>query len=236
MRFAMHHKFESAFCNPGKGNEKGSVENKVGYHRRNFFVPVPEFKDLEDYNKKLLEMCNNDMERLHYKKGVTIQELFEQEKESFLPLPLIPFEVFRQEIKGTAKDPRSREQQFLTKSSGRMTVRIRGEEDEVGEHMPIKHDFLRAKAAQEDFGGNERRTPYRDDGDGDDITADLALHGRPIRDYIVARYAAACRKEPSCAARHRVAYKPMKVARAFIINLLPFRIIWSDKAKPRMLF
>ena len=30
--------------------------------------------------------------------------------------------VFRQEIKGTAKDPRSREQQFLTKSSGRMTV------------------------------------------------------------------------------------------------------------------
>lgn len=37
--------------------------------------------------------------------------------------------VFRQEIKGTAKDPRSREQQFLTKSSGRMTVRIRGEED-----------------------------------------------------------------------------------------------------------
>ena len=56
-------------------------------------------------------------------------------------------------------------------------MRIRGEEDEVGEHMPIKHDFLRAKAAQEDFGGNERRTPYRDDGDGDDITADLALHG-----------------------------------------------------------
>lgn len=103
MRFAMHHKFESAFCNPGKGNEKGSVENKVGYHRRNFFVPVPEFKDLEDYNKKLLEMCNNDMERLHYKKGVTIQELFEQEKESFLPLPLIPFEVFRQEIKKTDK-------------------------------------------------------------------------------------------------------------------------------------
>lgn len=144
--------------------------------------------------------------------------------------------VFRQEIKGTAKDPRSREQQFLTKSSGRMTVRIRGEEDEVGEHMPVKHDFLRAKAVQEDFGGNERRTPYRDDGDGDDITADLALHGRPIRDCIVARYAAACRKEPSCAARHRVAYKPMKVARAFIINLLPFQYHMVDKAKPRMVF
>ena len=70
-----------------------------------------------------------------------------------------------------------------------MTVRIRGEEDEVGEHMPVKHDFLRAKAVQEDFGGNERRTPYRDDGDGDDITADLAfaweadpgLHCRPVR-------------------------------------------------------
>ncbi|GAW27811.1 hypothetical protein ULO1_03810 [Carboxydocella sp. ULO1] len=37
-RFALHYGFECNFCNPNSGHEKGSVENKVGYHRRNFFV------------------------------------------------------------------------------------------------------------------------------------------------------------------------------------------------------
>lgn len=41
LRFKNHYGFVAAFCNPGKGNEKGNVENKVGYHRRNLLVPVP---------------------------------------------------------------------------------------------------------------------------------------------------------------------------------------------------
>ena len=41
LRFAEHFGFEVAICNPGAGNEKGNVENKIGYHRRNFLVPVP---------------------------------------------------------------------------------------------------------------------------------------------------------------------------------------------------
>src|SRR5690554_678417 len=35
-RFASHYGFEAQACNPGKGNEKGHVENKVGYVRYNF--------------------------------------------------------------------------------------------------------------------------------------------------------------------------------------------------------
>jgi len=45
MRFRNHYSFEAVFCNPGKGNEKGNVENKCGYTRRNFLVPLPIFKD-----------------------------------------------------------------------------------------------------------------------------------------------------------------------------------------------
>ena len=30
-RFKLHYRFQADFCNPGKGNEKGNVENKVGY-------------------------------------------------------------------------------------------------------------------------------------------------------------------------------------------------------------
>ncbi len=38
------------------GHEKGNVENKVGYHRRNLLVPVPRFEDLEENNRELLRV------------------------------------------------------------------------------------------------------------------------------------------------------------------------------------
>ena len=44
LRFMEHYRFEAAFCNVGSGHEKGNVENKVGYYRRNMLVPVPRFE------------------------------------------------------------------------------------------------------------------------------------------------------------------------------------------------
>ena len=41
-RFREHYRFQAVFTNPNSGAEKGNVENKVGYHRRNFLVPIPE--------------------------------------------------------------------------------------------------------------------------------------------------------------------------------------------------
>jgi len=96
LRFMMHYGFGSNFCNPDSGHEKGSVENKVGYHRRNLFVPIPEFKDLREYNKELLRKCDLDMDRNHYKGYGLITELFLVDKTAFLPLPRIPYEVFSQ--------------------------------------------------------------------------------------------------------------------------------------------
>jgi len=93
IRFKEHHGFEAVFCNPASGNEKGNVENKVGYHRRNFLVPVPEFDDLEKYNKQLFQRCRQDMERKHYSKGRPITELFEEDREACLRLPSVEFDV-----------------------------------------------------------------------------------------------------------------------------------------------
>lgn len=39
-RFKLHYRFQADFCNPAAGNEKGNVENKVGYTRRNLFVKL----------------------------------------------------------------------------------------------------------------------------------------------------------------------------------------------------
>lgn len=98
LRFMMHHGFQSNFCNPNSGHEKGSVENKVGYHRRNMFVPVPEFKDLKEYNQDLMLKCDQDMNRMHYKGYGLIKDLFLEDKQEFFKLPKVSFEVFLHEF------------------------------------------------------------------------------------------------------------------------------------------
>ena len=66
--------------NPESGWEKGNVENKVGYLRRNELVPVPRFNDLAEENRHLLERCESDMQREHYDDDDNrfISELFEE--------------------------------------------------------------------------------------------------------------------------------------------------------------
>ncbi len=85
--FAEHYRFTSVFMNPESGNEKGNVENKVGYLRRNELVPVPHFISLEEKNTALLRACDEDMDREHYDKDAFISELFQEDKKAFLPLP-----------------------------------------------------------------------------------------------------------------------------------------------------
>jgi transposase len=106
LRFKCHYGFDVTFCNPYSGHEKGNVENKVGYIRRNFFVPMAEIETVERYNEILFAKCEDDMKREHYKKERLICELFENEKKSLSPLPLSPFsavigihQVLRKHIK-----------------------------------------------------------------------------------------------------------------------------------------
>jgi len=96
-RFMLHHRFKADFCNPSKGNEKGSVENKVGYTRRNMLVPVPVITDFDAFNEELLRRCDEDHNREHYELGVLIAELWEEEKRHLLSLPEHEYEVFRYE-------------------------------------------------------------------------------------------------------------------------------------------
>ncbi len=93
LRFREHYRFEAAFCNSNAGHEKGSVEGKVGYHRRNLLVPLPRFHNLESYNKNLLSRCDTDAEREHYRKEVEICVLFEQDRKALLSLPAVPLDV-----------------------------------------------------------------------------------------------------------------------------------------------
>jgi len=103
MRFTMHHRFKAEFCNPDSPHEKGNVENKVGYLRRNLLLPPPKIENLEEFNRNLLERCMDDLQREHYVKKEPIGELFAAEQEALIPLPRERFRVFTLEKVKTDK-------------------------------------------------------------------------------------------------------------------------------------
>lgn len=103
-RFMLHHRFAAEFCTPNKGNEKGNVENKVGYTRRNMLVPVPVITDFDAFNEELLRLCDADHAREHYEHGITLNELWEEEKRVLLALPQYEYTVFRYDSLSVSKD------------------------------------------------------------------------------------------------------------------------------------
>ena len=96
-RFRAHYGCRVKFCNPYAGYEKGNVERKVGYVRANLFVPVPRVKDFHVYNRELLKRHDVKAQETHYKKGVRIAALFEEDRAALRSLPRKAFTVCRYE-------------------------------------------------------------------------------------------------------------------------------------------
>jgi len=82
-----HYRFEVQACNPASGHEKGNVEKKVGYTRKNLFVPEPEMESLSQLADWMEQEMKDDRERPHYEKDETISALWEQERPHLKPLP-----------------------------------------------------------------------------------------------------------------------------------------------------
>lgn len=95
LRLESHYLFEHHFCLVRRPNEKGHVENLLGYARRNFLVPVPKTDSLEELNKQLAEGCREDLHRQLRGKPGTKAELLVDERTSQLPLPKRSFESRR---------------------------------------------------------------------------------------------------------------------------------------------
>lgn len=92
-RFMAHYKFEAAFCNGAAGWEKGNVENKVGYERRNMFVPIPTILDFNQFNQSLFIACENS-KREHYAKKIPIESLFQEDLQEMLTINPVAYEIF----------------------------------------------------------------------------------------------------------------------------------------------
>jgi transposase len=84
--FRSHWRFDSEFCTPGEGHEKGGVEGEVGYFRRNHWVPVPQAVDIADLNRQLLASCQEDERRTIAGREQSVGAALVVEREHLLPL------------------------------------------------------------------------------------------------------------------------------------------------------
>jgi transposase len=90
-RFRSHYLFESHFCTPAQGHEKGGVESDVGYARRNFLVPMPKVVDFDELNRLLAAACIEDDQRIIERSDKPIGERWQTERPHLQPLPTRPF-------------------------------------------------------------------------------------------------------------------------------------------------
>jgi hypothetical protein len=91
--FATHHGFTIAPCNVGKGNEKGRVENGVGYVKKNFLagLELPDFSALNPAARQWLDTVANV--RLHSETREQPVQAWHTERPYLTPLPLHPFDI-----------------------------------------------------------------------------------------------------------------------------------------------
>jgi transposase len=114
--FATHHGFTIAPCSVGKGNEKGRVENGVGYVKKNFLagLDIPVFSALNPAARHWLDTVANV--RLHGETREQPTVLWHTERPSLRPVPVHPFDI------ATVSQVRASRQFRITVETNRYSV------------------------------------------------------------------------------------------------------------------
>jgi hypothetical protein len=91
--FRSHWRYQSEFCNPARGNEKGGVEGEGGYFRRNHWVPVPQARNLDELNTYLERCSNLDRQRILSGRTETVGAAMLNEQPHLLAPAAEPFDL-----------------------------------------------------------------------------------------------------------------------------------------------
>jgi transposase len=91
--FAAHYGFKPVACNVRRGNEKGRVENSIGYIQKNFLagLEISGFEALNAEGRAWMEQVANV--RTHRETGKRPCDLFEEEKHVLQPLPIARYDI-----------------------------------------------------------------------------------------------------------------------------------------------
>lgn len=93
LELSKHYGFEIRACNVAKGNEKGRVENGVGYVKKNFLagLDIHDFSAINPAGRIWLEETANV--RQHGSTQKQPSELFKEERPAMNPLPVMPYDT-----------------------------------------------------------------------------------------------------------------------------------------------
>ena len=91
--FAAHYGFKPVACNVGRGNEKGRVENSIGYIQKNFLngLQISSLEALNAQVRRWMEQVANV--RVHRETGKRPCDAFQEEKLTLQPLPLSGYDI-----------------------------------------------------------------------------------------------------------------------------------------------
>lgn len=91
--FSQHYGFKIKACGVAKGNEKGRVENAVGYVKKNLLsgLAIPGLTTINIAGKEWVDTVANV--RTHGTTRRQPVELFKTEKPAMLPLPVMPYDT-----------------------------------------------------------------------------------------------------------------------------------------------
>ncbi len=137
--FASHYGFQIVACNVGKGNEKGRVENAVGYVKKNLLsgLNIPDFSVLEPLAKQWLDTVANV--RMHKETGNRPIDMFADEKPYLRGLPVSSYDI------GQTSQVRASVQYRVSLDDNRYTVPaqlagVRLSLRKYPDHLCIYHD------------------------------------------------------------------------------------------------
>ncbi len=94
-RLKTYYLFDSHFCLVRRPNEKGHVENLVGYARRNFLVPVPVADEFCSLNEVLIQRCHENLNRCASGHSATNAQRLQRQLPALLCLPANPLDPAR---------------------------------------------------------------------------------------------------------------------------------------------
>jgi transposase len=100
LKLQSHYLFREHFCRVRRANEKGVVEGVVKFARLNFFVPVPQVRDLGELNEWLAQKGREDLQRRLRGKTGTKAERLQEDQAAFFALPAGTFDACRKQPTG----------------------------------------------------------------------------------------------------------------------------------------
>lgn len=104
--FAGHYRYAPKPVAVARGNQKGRVERAIQYIRHSFFAGR-QWTDLEDLNRQALKWCNEVAAKRQCAEDreMTVEEAFEQERESLLRLPVNAYCAYESVVVSVGKTP-----------------------------------------------------------------------------------------------------------------------------------